>query len=118
MLVSFLCFFFLINLFNYHTFMTRLCSQTHIHPHPKLLSLVLQLDPLKLGSCKFNIIINIINITLGSGVVAKPKILGYNFVERPNTFRSWLFLIFFMQKKLTCGNARVMQLVFWYEPSV
>jgi len=56
----------------------------------------LQLDPLKLGSCKFNIIINIINITLESGVAAKPKTLGYSFVEIPNTFRSWSFLIFFM----------------------
>jgi hypothetical protein len=84
-----------------------------LDPHPKLLSLVLQLDPLKLGLCKFNIIINIINITLGSGVAAKPKTLGYSFAEKPNTFRSWPFLIFFMQKKLTRGNARVMQLVYY-----
>jgi hypothetical protein len=48
-------------------------------PHPRLLSLVLQPYPLKLGSCKFNVIINIINITLESGVAAKPKILWYNF---------------------------------------
>jgi hypothetical protein len=32
--------------------------------------LVLQPNPLKLGLCKFNVIINIINITLGSGVAA------------------------------------------------
>jgi hypothetical protein len=57
-------------------------------PHPRLLGLVLQLDPLKLESCKFNIIINIINITLGSGVAATPKIFGYSFTKRPNTFRS------------------------------
>jgi len=57
-------------------------------PYPRLLSLVLQPDPLKLGSCKFNVIINIINITFGSGVAAKPKTLWYNFVERPNTFKS------------------------------
>jgi hypothetical protein len=50
--------------------------------------LVLQPDPLKLGSFKFNVIINIINITLGSGVAIKPKTLGYNFVKKPNTFRS------------------------------
>jgi len=56
-------------------------------PHPRLLSLVLQQDPLKLGSCKFNVIINIINITLGAGVAAKPKTLEYSFAERPNTFR-------------------------------
>jgi hypothetical protein len=57
-------------------------------PHPRLLSLVLQPDPLKLGSFKFNVIINIINITLGSGVAVKPKTLGYSFVKKPNTFRS------------------------------
>ena len=34
-------------------------------------------------SYKFNVIIN---ITFGSGVTAKPKILGYSFAERPNTF--------------------------------
>jgi hypothetical protein len=50
--------------------------------------MVLQSDPLKLKSCKFNIIINIINITLGSGVVATPKTLGYSFAKKPNTFRS------------------------------
>jgi hypothetical protein len=52
------------------------------------LDLVLQPNPLKLGSCKFNVIINIINITLRSGVAAKPKTLEYSFAERPNTFRS------------------------------
>jgi hypothetical protein len=57
-------------------------------PHPKLLGLVLQSDPFKLGSCKFNVIINIINITIGSGVVATPKTLGYSFAKRPNNFRS------------------------------
>ena len=57
-------------------------------PHPRLLGMVLQSDPLKLESCKFNIIINIINITLGSDVAAKPKTLGYIFAERPNTLRS------------------------------
>ena len=55
--------------------------------HPKLFGLVLQSDSLKLGSCKFNVIINIINITLGSGVAATPKTVGYSFVKRPNTFR-------------------------------
>jgi len=57
-------------------------------PHPRLLGLVLQSGPLKFGSCKFNIIINIINITLGLGVAAIPKTLGYNFAKKPNTFRS------------------------------
>jgi hypothetical protein len=52
------------------------------------LGLILQSDPLKLESCKFNIIINIINITLGLGVAATPKTLGYSFAKRPNTFIS------------------------------
>jgi hypothetical protein len=56
--------------------------------HPRLLGLILQSDPLKLESCKFNIIINIINITLGLGVAATPKTLGYSFAKRPNTFIS------------------------------
>jgi hypothetical protein len=54
-------------------------------PHPRLLGLVLQLDPFKPGSCKFNVIINIINIT---GVAAKPETLGYSFAKKHNTFRS------------------------------
>jgi hypothetical protein len=49
---------------------------------------VLQPDSLKLESCKFNSIINIINITLGSSVAARPKALGHIFAERPNTRRS------------------------------
>jgi hypothetical protein len=57
-------------------------------PHSRLLGLVLQSDPLKLGSCKFNVISNIINITFGSGVAATPKTLEYSFTKRPNTFRS------------------------------
>jgi len=59
---------------------------------------VLQPNSLKLGSCKFNFIINIINITLRSGVAAKPKILGYNFAEKPKIFKFLFFLIFVMQK--------------------
>jgi len=51
-------------------------------PHPRLLGLVLQSDPLKLGSYKFNVIINIINITVGSGVAATPKTLGYSFAKK------------------------------------
>jgi len=56
-------------------------------PHPRLLSLVLQSDPLKLESCKFSNIIKIINIILGSGVAATPKTLGCSFVKKPNTFK-------------------------------
>jgi hypothetical protein len=58
------------------------------HPHPRLLDPVLQPDSLKLESYKFNIIINIINITLELSVVARPKALGYIFAERHNTIRS------------------------------
>jgi hypothetical protein len=57
-------------------------------PHPRLLGSLLQLDSIKLESCKFNIIINIINITLGLSVAAKPKTFGYIFTKRPNTLRS------------------------------
>jgi hypothetical protein len=56
--------------------------------YSRLLGLVLQSYPLKLWSCKFNVIINIINITLRSDVAAKPKTLGYSFAEIPNIFRS------------------------------
>ena len=57
-------------------------------PYPRLLDLVLQSDSLKLESYKFNIIIVIINITLGSSVAVKPKAFGYIFAKRPNTLRS------------------------------
>jgi hypothetical protein len=56
-------------------------------PHPRLLGLVLQSNPLKLGSCKFNVIINIINITLESDVAAKPKTFRHSFTEKLNTFK-------------------------------
>jgi len=49
---------------------------------------MLQQDSLKVESCKFNIIINIINITLGSGVAARPKALGYIFIEKHNILKS------------------------------
>jgi hypothetical protein len=48
----------------------------------------LQPYPLKLGSYKFNIIINIINITSRSGVADKLNALRYSFAERPNTLKS------------------------------
>jgi len=53
-----------------------------------LLGPMLQPDSLKLKSCKFNIIIDIINITLGLSVTAKPKIFGYDFAERSKIFKS------------------------------
>jgi hypothetical protein len=56
--------------------------------HPRLLGSVSQPDSLKLESYKFNIISNIINITLGSSVAPKPKALRHIVVERPNTLRS------------------------------
>ena len=66
--------------------MTRSCSQIHIQGY--ILGLVLQSNSLKLRSCKFNVIINIINIIFGSGVTVKPKTLGCNFIEKPNIFKS------------------------------
>jgi hypothetical protein len=56
--------------------------------HPKLLGLVLQSDLLKLESCKFNIIINIINITFGLSVAIRSRDFGYTFAEIPKTLRS------------------------------
>jgi hypothetical protein len=64
-----------------------------LQPDPKLLDLALQADSLKLESCKFNIIIYIINITIDIiiniininfrlGVTAKPKALESSFVDR------------------------------------
>jgi hypothetical protein len=41
----------------------------------------LQSNPLKLGSCKFNIIINFINITFRSGVADRLNALRYSFAE-------------------------------------
>jgi hypothetical protein len=66
----FYVFFFLLNLFNYYIFFYTTLQP---NPHPRLLDLVLQSNPLKHGLCKFNVIINIINITLGSDVAAKSK---------------------------------------------
>ena len=51
-----------------------------------LLVLVLQPNPLKSGLCKFNVIINIIDITLELCVATKPKILEHNFIEKINIF--------------------------------
>ena len=59
----------------------------------RLLGLVLQPDPLKFESFKFNIIIN---ITFGLGIVVKSKTLKYNFAKKPNAFRFQFFKIFFM----------------------
>jgi hypothetical protein len=61
--------------------------------------MALQLDPIKLRSDKFNIIINIINITIGiiiniinitfrSDVAVRFKALGSNFANRPNALES------------------------------
>jgi hypothetical protein len=56
--------------------------------HSRLLGSVLHPDSLKLELCKFNIIINIINITLGSNVATKLEAFGHIFAERPNILRS------------------------------
>ena len=86
-------------------------------PHPRLLGQALQTDPLKLGSCKFNIIvnikniiiciinitigiiINIINITLGLYVVIRPKTFESSFTNKPNAHEYYCFFIFFYAKK-------------------
>jgi hypothetical protein len=62
---------------------------------------VLQSGSFKLGSCKFNFIINIINIILKSGVATKPKILEYSFAEKPKIFKFLFSLIFFMEKNIS-----------------
>jgi len=59
-----------------------------LYSHSRLLGPVLQPDSFKLESCKFNIIINIINITLGSNVATKLKVFEHIFAERPNILRS------------------------------
>jgi len=58
------------------------------NPHPKLLGLMLQPDSLKPGSCKFNVVNDVINIVLGSGVAVKSKTFWYSYAERLNTLRS------------------------------
>jgi len=63
------------------------------------LGLVLQPNSLKLRSCKFNIIINIINITFGPGVAVKLKILEYNF-KKNLTFLDFSFFLFYLCKKI------------------
>jgi len=81
-------------------------------PHPRLLGLVLQPNPLKLGSWKFNIIINIIKIILRSDVVVRSKALGYSFVEKPNTLRFYfIFNISYTKKK---KNSTATQVIYMY----
>jgi len=71
---------------------------------------VLQPDSLKIGSCKFNFIINIINITLRSGVAANPRFLGITLQKNPKFLNFYFFNIFYA-KKITRGIARVSKLV-------
>jgi len=67
--------------------MTRPCSQT-CNLYPRLLGLILHPDPFKLGLDKFNVDINIINITLASDVTAISKTLRYNSIKKLNIFKS------------------------------
>jgi hypothetical protein len=62
------------------------------------LGLVLQSDSLKLGSCKFNVIINLI---LGQVLQPNPRLLGIVLQKNITLLDLNFFLIFFMQKKLT-----------------
>ena len=48
---------------------------------------MLQPNSLKFELCKFNIIINIINIIFGSRVTDRLNALKYNFVEKPNPLK-------------------------------
>jgi hypothetical protein len=88
---------------------------------PRLLGLVLQPDPLKLGSCKFHIIIiinfinitidiiiNIINITLESGVAVRAKALIYNFAE----IRNILSILYFPAHKFSILNILYLLIIF------
>jgi len=68
-------------------------------PYPRLLDLVLQSHLFKLGLCKFNVIINIINITLKSGVVAKPKILS-TALQKNLIHLYFNFFKYFLYKKI------------------
>jgi len=85
MLVFFLCFF---SFYLIYLIIILFYATLQSGSHPRLLDLVLQTNLLKLGLCKYNVIINIINITLRSGVAAKPKTFRYNFAERPNTIKT------------------------------
>jgi len=68
-------------------------------PHPRLLDLVLQSDSLKLESCKFNIIINIINITPGSSVAVDPMLLDISLQKDLTLLDFSFFYIFYARKK-------------------
>jgi hypothetical protein len=61
---------------------------------------MLQPNSLKFESCKFSIIINIINITFESGVAHRLNVSRYNFVERL-TLLDFNFFDIFYTKKLT-----------------
>jgi hypothetical protein len=60
---------------------------------------VLQSDSLKLESCKFNIIINIINITLGQALQLDPRLLGISLQKDLTLLDLSLFYIFYARKK-------------------
>jgi hypothetical protein len=70
---------------------------------------VLQPGSLKLGSCKFNVIINIINITFRLGVAAKFKnfeySFEYSFTEKLSLLNFSFFHIFFIKKKPMISRA-------------
>jgi hypothetical protein len=97
--------FFLISFYNFKFFSILL---SHFY------NTTLQPDPLKLGSWKFNIIINIIKITLESGVAVRSKALGYSFVEKPNTLRFYFIFNFFYIKKIDPQRSAATQLIYMY----
>jgi len=85
MLVFFSMFF---SFYLIYLIITLLLYDLAVRSTSKIIGSGIAAKPLKLVSYKFNIIINIINITLGSNISVKPKILKYSFVERCNTFKS------------------------------
>jgi len=75
--------------------MIRPCSQTHIQGSWVRCCLI----SLKLESCKFNIIINIINITLGLSVVTKLKAFGQYLQKNLTLLDLSIFWYFLCKKK-------------------
>jgi hypothetical protein len=60
--------------------------------------MVLQSDPLKLGSCKFNVIINIINITLGHALQSNLRLLGIALQKNLTLLDLSFFYIFYAKQ--------------------
>ena len=66
--------------------------------HPRLLGLILQSDPLKPGSCKFNVINNIINIAFELVLQSNPRFFGIA-MQKDLTLLDLSFFLYFLYKK-------------------